>query len=337
MTLHKTRKTLKSMKYIHTYKSYKSEKVNEELLSDVFKSAKGAFKNFLNGLMIPFKNLKDDFKKGLKIEEVRTKMNAALDNMLKNSAANIQQCKDESELNQISDAFLREIDEKITEFDKEIKTVKESMINESVGQDALITGRVLFSFIKDEYNKSKQTYDKKFADAKNLETKKNITFQRLKSIVDFYKKRISDENIITQSIEKYKQENKISSADNNILKSYGVKKTEELVGKEVSYKKDEFNPADNEEKQAEMTANGEVKSVIKNQITIFNKNINQEITKDIKDLLPHKDSSVNDIKDQLGKIKDDTSKMKKIGAILPKIIDNLDKPEKLKAAEDALL
>ena len=86
-----------------------------------------------------------------------------------------------------------------------------------------------------------------------------------------------------------------------------------------------------------MTANGEVKSVIKNQITIFNKNINQEVTKDIKDLLPHKDSSVNDIKDQLGKIKDDTSKMKKIGAILPKIIDNLDKPEKLKAAEDALL
>ena len=37
------------MKYIRSYQSFKkSEKVNEELLSDIFKSAKGAFKNFLN-------------------------------------------------------------------------------------------------------------------------------------------------------------------------------------------------------------------------------------------------------------------------------------------------
>jgi hypothetical protein len=53
------------MKYVKTYESFKSrnkESVNEEFIGDIFKAAKGALKNFLGGLMAPFKSLKDDFK-----------------------------------------------------------------------------------------------------------------------------------------------------------------------------------------------------------------------------------------------------------------------------------
>lgn len=272
----------------------------------------------------------------MKIEEVKNKMNSSLDNILKNAMSSIQQCKDENELNQISDSFLKEMEEKILEFDKEIKSIKESRVYEGLGQDALIAGRIMFGMIKDEFNKVKASFDKKYADAKTLEAKKNVTIQRIKSVIDGYKKKISDINIINQSVEKFKKDNNMPTIDTNILSSYGVKKVEELVGKNVNYKKDGYKDDRPEEEQEEMIASGEVKSVLNSQITIFNKNINQDITKDIKDLLQSKNNPTDKVKSELGKIKDSEDKMKKISNILPKIIANIDDADKLKAAEDAL-
>ena len=55
----------------------KSEIENEPIqegLMDILKSATGAFKNFLGGITTPFKNLSQDFKKGMKLSEVKNKV-----------------------------------------------------------------------------------------------------------------------------------------------------------------------------------------------------------------------------------------------------------------------
>ena len=116
--------------------------------------------------------------------------------MLKNATANINKAKDEGEMNQMVDAFTKELEEKMAEFDKEIKTVKESKIYEGAVQDALIGGRVLFGMLKDEYARVKVEFDKKVAAAKDLNAKKQARIAELKSVVDGFKKKIADEKLV---------------------------------------------------------------------------------------------------------------------------------------------
>ena len=209
------------MKYVKTYESFKvnkkEEELNEEFLGDIFKAAKGALKNFLGGLMTPFKSLKDDFKKGLKFEQVKTKFVGAIDSILKVSTDNINKAKDEGEINQMIDAFRKQIDEKMAEFDKEIKTVKESKIFEGAVQDSLIGGRVLFGMLKDEMTRLKGDFDKKFAAAKDLNAKKQARIAEIKAIVDGFKKKINDEKLVKAATDKYKTDNKIEGGGNKTV------------------------------------------------------------------------------------------------------------------------
>ena len=55
------------MKRINDYQKFRDEQINEEFISSLISAAKGAFKNFLSGISAPFKSIKDDFKKGLKL------------------------------------------------------------------------------------------------------------------------------------------------------------------------------------------------------------------------------------------------------------------------------
>lgn len=244
------------MQYLKKYDSFKksqnSEEVNEELLGSLFKAATGAFKNFLSGISAPFKNLASDFKRGMKLEEAKKKMTSAIETMLKSASDNINKAKDENEINQMKDAFMKALDEKMTEFDKEIQTIKESnLINEGAIQDTMIGGRVLFGMLKDELAKVKATFDQKFAAAKDLAGKKSAAIDGLKTAVENFKKKIADENLLKQATDKYKTENKIESTgtDDELLKSYGVEKKEDLVGKEVRYKMKKFDPNKKPEEQ----------------------------------------------------------------------------------------
>lgn len=246
------------MQYLHKYDSFKksqnSEEVNEELLGSLFKAATGAFKNFITGISAPFKNLTADFKRGMKLEEAKKKMSTAIETMLKSATDNINKAKDENEINQMKDAFMKSLDEKMAEFDKEIKTIKESnLINEGAVQDTMIGGRVLFGILKDELAKIKTTFDQKFAAAKDLAGKKTAAIAGLKTAVENFKKKIADENILKQATDKYKTDNKIQSTNpgdsGDLLKTYGVDKKEDLVGKEVRYKTKKFDPNKKAEEQ----------------------------------------------------------------------------------------
>jgi hypothetical protein len=333
------------MKYIRTYESFKvnknEEQLNEELLGDVFKAAKGALKNFLGGLLAPFKSLKDDFKKGLKFEEIKTKMNGALDTMLKNATANINKAKDEAEIVQMIDAFMKEIDEKMLEFDKEIKAVKESKIYEGKVQDALIGGRVLFGMLKDEYNRVKEDFDKKYAAAKDLNAKKQMAVARIKAVVDGFKKKVGDEKLVKAATDKYKTDNKIEATpageNPDLLKSYGVEKKEDLVGKEVRYKTKAYDPNKKPEEQPDNI--GKLKVLKVTPDGLYFDGEKEDFEKKMTDILPGEVKTENPeetVKSELGKIKTDPNKMKKVGEVLPKIIAKIDDEEAMKKVTDAL-
>jgi hypothetical protein len=325
------------MKHIQKFENY--SEVNEEFLGDLLKAAKGALKNFVTGVMTPFKAIKDDFKKGLKFEQLKTKFIQSLDTMLKNATASIQKAKDENEINQMNDAVIKELDDKMAEFDKEIQTIKESRVHkiyeadEATGanpndptagggnkiQNALIAGRVLFSLLKDEYTKRKQEFDKKFAAAKDLNAKKQVAITNLKSLIDGYKKKINDPAYIKQATDKYKTDNKIANtpaaggASEEVLKSYGVKTAEELVKKTVKYKTKEYDNTKKPEDQEDKIASGDVLEVKGDDITIHNPKTDGKYTKKLGDLLPGGGDQGGDnakkAAEVLGKIKGDEKKM----------------------------
>ena len=332
------------MKYVKTYESFKvnkkEEELNEEFLGDIFKAAKGALKNFLGGLMTPFKSLKDDFKKGLKFEQVKTKFVGAIDSILKVSTDNINKAKDEGEINQMIDAFRKQIDEKMAEFDKEIKTVKESKIFEGAVQDSLIGGRVLFGMLKDEMNRLKGDFDKKFAAAKDLNAKKQARIAEIKAIVDGFKKKINDEKLIKDATEKYKTENKIESSgtgdESTLLKSYGVEKKEDLIGKEVRYKTKSYDANKKTEEQPDNI--GKLKVLKVTPDGLFFDGEKEDFEKKMADVLPGAEQTETPdavVAKELTPLKN-TDKMKKVAEVLPKIIAKIDDEDTMKKVTDAL-
>ena len=200
------------MKRINDYQKFRDEQINEEFISSLISAAKGAFKNFLSGISSPFKSIKDDFKKGLKREELKTKVTTMLDTLLKTTTDNINKAEDEGILNQIIDQFTKEFDEKCIEIDKEIQSVKESnntLILEGAIKDGMIAGRVMLGMVKQKAAELKMEFDKKVAAAKDLAGKKAARVAEIKAIVDDFKKKITDDKYLDEQITKYKTDNKI--------------------------------------------------------------------------------------------------------------------------------
>lgn len=215
---------------INNYREFtqKFDEVNEEFLGSLLAAAKGAFKNFLTGISAPFKSLGDDFKKGLKREELKKKVTSTLDSLLKTSTDSINKAEDESSLNQIVDQFKKEFDEKCAQIDKEIQSVKESngnLLLEGAIKDGMIMGRVLLGMVKQKSTELKMEFDKRVAAAKDLASKKAVRISEIKALVDDFKKKIVDDKYLDDQVKKYKEENKIEveeeSKGGNIVLDWG--------------------------------------------------------------------------------------------------------------------
>jgi hypothetical protein len=229
------------MKHLKNYNQF-NDSINEEFLGALWQAAKGAFKNFLSGLTAPFKSLKDDFKKGLKREELKKKLTTMLDTLLKTTTDSINKAEDESVINQIMDQFRKEFDEKCVEIDKEIKSVKESnSINEGALQDSMIAGRVLLGIVRQKATEIKMEFDKKYAASKDLSAKKASRVSEIKAIVEDFKKKVTDDKYIDDLIKKYKEENKIVSTSSNIILDWGDVEIEiQKLNKENKYQQEGY-------------------------------------------------------------------------------------------------
>lgn len=308
------------MKHIKTFESYNN--VNEEFIGSLLAAAKGVFKNFLNALAAPFKNFKEDFKRGMKREELKIKIKNMLDNILKASTDNINKAEDETAIIQIKDAFSKELDEQIIGLDNEVKTIKESLILESLGRDTLIGGRVLLNVVKTKIDEIKDEYDKKFAAAKDLDAKKQAANEWIKKVVEDSKKKMLDDKYIDGLIEKYK-------ADNNI-KTDTYKVGDNVIYLRKGRTKAEWDALSADQKKDPNKTNiANIKQIskINGDNYIFVGKDGKEITKKAAEIIgktSDMDTALNNgLKDKLGAIKDDADKMEKVD----KFVDFVSKEE----------
>jgi hypothetical protein len=308
------------MKYLKDHKTFKETELNEGFM-DLIKSTTGAFKSFLTGIAAPFKNIKSDFQKGLKVADAKVKISTAMDGVLKANIDGINKAEDEAAITNMVDAFNKEVVSLITQFDTDIKAVKESKLFESVVKDGLIGGRVMFQMLKDELAKKKMEFDKNFAAAKDLAAKKTAAINGIKTTIDSWKNLIKDDAKFKIEMDKYKTDNKIvDTTDTTIIKSYGVEKIEDLVEKEVSYKMDAFDDSKKREEQPNAVANGIVKKIENGMVSIFNVKANKEFKKPVDDILAKIEtaSEEEDVETKLKNITDVEQKAK-----ISKFIDTI--------------
>lgn len=317
------------MKHIKTYERY-NQPVNEEFIGKMLASATGAFKNFLTNISAPFKALKDDFKKGMKMEDAKKKMTTTVDTILKSATDNINKAEDENAINQIKDGFRKELDDKIKEFDTEIKAIKESnLINESVIKDTMVGARVMMGMLRDTALRLKVDFDKKFAAAKDLAAKKAVAADELKQVAAEFKKQIADANAFKKAEDKYVADNKIEGVGGGdtteLFKSYGVTKKEELVGKEVRYKTKGYDSNKKPEEQEDKI--GKLKVLKVTPEGLFFDGDKEDFEKKMEDILPGADKSdeVKKAAESLGKIKDKPEMMSKVAKFADFLQDEVNK------------
>ena len=170
------------MQYCDDYRVLSEEDPTNEGIMDFLKAATGAVKNFFNGVAAPFKNFRADLQKGIELEEAKTSMSKKLDEIGAASIKSINGAKEKSEIMQMQETFLKNIDSQLAEFDKSISTVKESRsINEGKIQDALIGGRVFIGLVKDEFQRLNTEFQKKFAAAKDIAAAKTEAINLIKN------------------------------------------------------------------------------------------------------------------------------------------------------------
>lgn len=305
---------------IKKYDQFKDEPVNEELIGELIKAAKGALKNFLTNISTPFKSLKDDFKKGLKTEQAKTRFIQNLDTTLKNATTAIQKAKDEAEINSMTDAFFKQIAEQEAEFDKDIKTIKEGAEQTPGGgqvKNAMIAGKVMLGMVKDQFQKMKVEFDKRYAAAKDLNAKKQVAIQRLKDAIETTKKKLNDPKALETAIQAYKTENKIEGGSTtglsaDIIKTYGAAKQEDLVGKEVRYKTKKYDSNKKPEEQPENI--GKLKVLRVDPDGLFFDGEKEDFKKPFDQVLPATEAGTNvkKAKEVLGRIENDEEKMGKV-------------------------
>lgn len=224
-------------------------KTNEEFLTDLYKLAKGSLKNFLGNIAAPFKTLKDDFKKGMDREKVKQTMITKMDTLLKGATDGINKAEDEEALTNMRLDFNKQIDDQIAEFDKEVKIVKESnSINEGKIQDALISASVAFGMMKKKAGEIKADFDKKYAAAADLAAKKAVAISEIKTIVDDFKKTITNNEIFKKAEEEYRKANQIAAST-----ATDYKIGEELIYLRKGQQKTAWDALTDEQKKAPTT------------------------------------------------------------------------------------
>lgn len=224
-------------------------KTNEEFLTDLYKLAKGSLKNFLGNIAAPFKTLKDDFKKGMDREKVKQTMITKMDTLLKGATDGINKAEDEEALTNMRLDFNKQIDDQIAEFDKEVKIVKESnSINEGKIQDALISASVAFGMMKKKAGEIKADFDKKYAAAADLAAKKAVAISEIKTIVDDFKKTITNNEIFKKAEEEYRKANQIAAST-----ATDYKIGEELIYLRKGQQKTAWDTLTDEQKKAPTT------------------------------------------------------------------------------------
>jgi hypothetical protein len=155
----------------------------------------------------------------------------------------------------------------------------------------------LFDKVNEGIEALAEDYNTKVNDEEILESKKRESIATIKNIF----KNIESE-INSEDYNKMLDENK----DNSTMFK---------VGDVVKYKKEEYIDNKSPNEQPENIADGEVKEINGDIVLISNKNVGKDIEKNISDILIFKEDKAKkqeELKTELGKLKDDPKKLSKV-------------------------
>ena len=318
------------MKHVRTFESFRNNKavepVNEEFVLGLLK---GALSKVMAAFGNTFKDMVNDFKNAFKADDpnsikgiIMTNFNQAVDGAQKNLN---DKAVDEAGVTDMMNKMIDSLVGLATGIDKDIDTAvgKDKSAGAKAVAKAIILGSKEAAWagivglldptkgksgMKTTYKYSKMNYDLSLAKLPDLKAKKAAASKFLdnmqKDIQSQLDKEFSEEEIqklYKDSMDKAKQG---GGDDEEILKAYGVKTFDELVKKQVSYKRDDFDDNKKPEEQADMIATGELRKVDGDNLTIFNDKIKKEIKKEKGDILaPAKAAGQEDLVKTLGDLK----------------------------------
>jgi hypothetical protein len=318
------------MKHVRTFESFRNNKglepVNEEFVLGLLK---GALSKVMAAFGNTFKDMVNDFKNAFKADDpnsikgiIMTNFNQAVDGAQKNLNDKLV---DEAGVGDMMNKMIDSLVGLATGIDKDIDTAvgKDKSAGAKAVAKAIILGSKEAAWagivglldptkgksgMKTTYKYSKMNYDLSLAKLPDLKAKKAAASKFLdnmqKDIQAQLDKEFSEEEIqklYDDSMDKAKQG---GGDDEEILKAYGVKTFDELVKKQVSYKRDDFDDNKKPEEQADMIATGELRKVDGDNLTIYNDKIKKEIKKEKADLLaPAKAAGQEDLVKTLGDLK----------------------------------
>ena len=318
------------MKHVRTFESFRNNKavepINEEFVLGLLK---GALSKVMAAFGNTFKDMVNDFKNAFKEDDpnsikgiIMTNFNQAVDGAQKNLN---DKAVDEAGVGDMMNKMIDSLVGLATGIDKDIDTAvgKDKSAGAKAVAKAIILGSKEAAWagivglldptkgksgIKTTYKYSKMNYDLSLAKLPDLKAKKTAASKFLdnmqKDIQSQLDKEFSEEEIkklYDDSMAKAKQG---GGDDEEILKAYGVETFDELVKKQVSYKRDDFDDNKKPEEQADMIATGELRKVDGDNLTIYNDKIKKEIKKAKEDLLaPAKVAGQEDLVKTLGDLK----------------------------------
>lgn len=287
------------MKYIRSRNFYK---VNEGWLDDKLKSTKSdAVKAIITNWAKPFSKLMGNIKDkwtNIKGEDIVYQFLTSLNKSFEFLNTEVNKITDsidlEDLLSNISSINMLLKDE----FVKNLISAQNTNPNIN-GYSALVKN--LFDNIEDNINGITDEYKSKLEESENMEKNKKDVLELFKTL--------------------FKNcEEEIHNMDpNSTIEENKENKTTFQIGDIVKYKKEEFNDKLGIDQQPDNIAEGEIKQIEYNKVIIFNKQIGKDIQKDITDIIrtddPRKKAS-EELKSELGEIKDDTRKIKKVLAFV---------------------
>jgi hypothetical protein len=349
------------MKYVRTYESFKSTKfsnletLNEEFIGGLIK---GALSKLFNLFSEPFKDLANDIKKMFKEDDlgtvkdiIMTNFNQAIDNAQKE----IPKINEEGALTDLMPKMIEQLVNLANNIEKDVtqglgkdKTTPFTNAAKSVilgNKEAKWPGlvgaldpnnAVALKFnggIKINYKFNKAAYDKALTDAgakggaNALKAKKDAANKFLdnlqKDVAGYIEKELTDDEL--KDIYSKAGGKSEGGVSDELLKSYGVEKVEDLVGKEVRYKTKEFDKNKKPEEQPDKIGKLKVLSVEKDGLKLDGKEA--DFVKKMEEILPGESAGENAKKaaETLGKIKGDEEKMAKVAKFADFIQDEKNK------------
>jgi hypothetical protein len=349
-------------------------RINEEF--NFGSAIKGALSKLFNLFAAPFKDLANDIKKLFKVSDLGTVKDILLANLnqaIDAAQKEIPNIKESSSLTDLLPKMLDQLANLGTNIDKEVisalgkdkgvpfaKAAKAVILGSKSANFAGIVGIIdpgneiakkynggvvsstKFENTRSKYEKLLSNLDdtnKKKTDQEKLKIKKPFAIKYFdalqKEMSTYIEKELTDEELIDIYNSAGGEATDAQSGE-ELLKSYGVTKKEELVGKEVRYKTKAFDDKKKPEEQKDNI--GKLKVLKVTPDGLFFDGEKEDFEKKMNDILPAEDAGENAKKvgEILGKIKTDEEKMDKIRKFSEFIQDDTNKDKVVKAWPEIL-